>query len=270
MKSISFITVSKNDNYDPDNIDKIVLSIKNNAINLINRGVDVETILVDWGSDIPLYTEEKIKNIEIPVKHILVDKSLIAYDGLNPDIFYEYFAKNVGIRNATKDYVMIVNCDTLNSEELSDSIVKFLSYGIDKVYARPTIRINGLYPDFNEYTHYDWIWDKPYGDLNPGDFILFKRSDLIDIVQGYDESNTIHRSQKSAQTHMDVEILVQSNIKGIHIFFLNGYITHMHHDKSSRQYDSARNMNGYENRTNWGYCNITPKLILNNVYKLEI
>jgi hypothetical protein len=268
MKSLSYITVSKNDNYDPDNIDKLVLSITNNAIHLINRGVDVETILVDWGSDKPLCEEEKIKSIPIPVKHVLVDKSLISSDGLNADIFYEYFAKNVGIRQSTKDCIMIVNCDTLNSEELSDSIVDFLNYNVKGVYARPTLRINGLYPNFNEYTHHDWIWDKPFGDLNPGDFVLFDRKELVDVIEGYDESNAVHRNKKSAQTHMDVEILLQANYKGIRIFFLNGYITHMHHDKSSRVYDSSRNNSGYKNREGWGYSNIEPQKISDNVYRL--
>ncbi len=30
MKTLSYVTVSKNDNYDPDNIDKLILSITNN------------------------------------------------------------------------------------------------------------------------------------------------------------------------------------------------------------------------------------------------
>jgi len=268
MKSLSYITVSKNDNYDPDNIDKLVLSITNNAGHLINRGVEVETILVDWGSDKPLYLEEKIQSIPVSIKHIIVTKDTILNDNLNPNIFYEYFAKNVGIRNASKDTVLIVNSDTLNSEELCDSIVEFLSYNVKNVYARPTIRLNGLYPDFNEYTHYDLIWDKPYGDLNPGDFIMFDRDELVNIIQGYDESNSVHRNQKSAQTHMDVEILLQSNFKNIRIFFLNGYITHMHHDKSDRIYDSARNYQGYENRANWGYSNIPQIKISENIFKL--
>ena len=268
MKTLTYITVSKNDNYDPDNIDKLVLSITNNVVHLLNRGVEVETILVDWGSNSPLYLEERIQSIETPIKHIVVSKETIAKDSLNPDIFYEYFAKNVGIRQATKDYVMIVNSDTLNSEELCDSVADFLSFNVKNVYARPTIRLNGLYPNFNEYTHYDTIWDKPYGDLNPGDYVMFSRSELVDIIQGYDESNAVHRNQKSAQTHMDVEILLQANFKNIRIFFLNGYITHMHHDKSDRIYDSARNYKGYINRENWGYVNIEPIEITNNVYKL--
>lgn len=265
MRTLSYVIVSKNDNYDPDNIDKLVLSITNNAGHLINRGIDLETILVDWGSDVALYTDEKIKNIPVPIKHIVVTKELIESDRLNPNIFYEYFAKNVGIQRATKDCIMIVNSDTLNSEDLCDSIVEFLSCNVKNVYARPTLRVNGLYPDFNQYTHYDNIWDKPFGDLNPGDFVLFDRDELVNIVQGYDESNEVHRNNKSAQTHMDVEILLQSNYKNIRIFFLNGYITHMHHDKSHRIYDSSRNNGGYINRTNWGYSNLAGNQIQDNV-----
>jgi hypothetical protein len=268
MNSLSYITVSKNDSYDPDNIDKLVLSLTNNVVHLINRGVNVETILVDWGSDSPLYLNEKINSLPIKIKHILVTKETIKLDGLNPDIFYEYFAKNVGIRNATNDYVLIVNSDTLNSEELCDSIVKFLRQGITGVYARPTVRLNGLYPEFNEYTHYDLIWDKPYGDLNPGDFIMYYRDDLVNIVQGYDESNETHRNQKSAQTHMDVEILLQSNYNNIRSFFLNGYITHMHHDKSSRVYNSFRNTSGYTNRENWGYVALQATQIKENIFHI--
>jgi len=67
---------------------------------------------------------------------------------------------------------------------------------------------------------------------------------------------------------MDVEILLQSNYKNIRIFFLNGYITHMHHDKSHRTYDSSRNPNGYTNRENWGYSNLSLTQIAPNTYQL--
>jgi len=259
MKDITYIAPSKNDNYDIQNLDKLILSINTNVEQLFNLNLEIETILLDWGSDVPFHTLDRIKNeIKIPINHVYVDKSVLFADGLNPNRYYEYFAKNIGIRQATGKYVLIENSDIINDEVLAKSIAEMIRSDIKNVYGRPKIRVNVWYPNIDEYTHYDTIDDKPYGDLNPGDFMLVAKDDWI-RVQGYDETNWSHRGIHR-QTHMDVEMLAQMIKYGMTPYFLEGYYRHMDHDRggltAQQQFgDSQRNMNGYVNRDNWGFIN---------------
>lgn len=260
MKDITYIVPSKNDNYDSQNLDKLPLTLSTNVQQLIDLGLNVEPILVDWCSEIPLHTLDVIKNIKFSINHIYVDKSLLIQDGLNPERYYEYFAKNVGIRRATGKYILIENSDILNDENLAISINKFIRSNTFNVYVRPTLRVNVWYPNIDEYTHYDTINDKLFGDLNPGDFILASKDDWIK-AQGYDETNIGHRGTKR-QANMDVEMLYQFNKLGIQVHFIDGYYRHMDHDRGGltpeQQFGKSaftRNLNGYVNRPTWGFLN---------------
>jgi hypothetical protein len=260
MNDISYVTVSKNDNYDKDNVQKIIMSLNNNVQQLIDRGMETEVILVDWCSDVPFHTLDRIKNeVKVPVKHIYVDKSIPNRDGLNPERFYEYFAKNIGVRRATNRYILLENTDMLNDDELSDSIVKMVKDDLKNVYGRPGIRVNVWLPNIDEYTHYDTIDDKPLGDLNPGDF-MFASKEAWEIARGYDETNITHRT-KFRQVDMDVEILFQFVRHGINVHFLQGYYRHMDHERGNMTHqekfgNSVRNTNGYHNTTNWGCVDV--------------
>jgi len=260
MKNISYVVCSKNDDYDKDNLNKLILSLNTNINQLLDKNLDTETILVDWCSEIPFHSLDRIKNeIKFPINHIYVDKSILINDNLNPERFYEFFAKNVGIRQSTGKYVLIENSDILNDDELSDSIVKMVNDNLSNVFGRPTLRVNVWYPNINEYTHYDTIDDKTYSDLNPGDFMMLTKEDWINKAEGYDETNKYHRQLKR-QTHMDVEILYQMIYKKMSVHYLKGYYRHMDHDrKGMNAFDqfgnSIRNINGYKNRDGWGYIN---------------
>lgn len=261
MKKLTYISPSKNDDYDPQNVDKLILSINTNVGQLLSLGIDVEAILLDWGSDIPFHTVDKIKDeIKVPINHLYVDKSVLISDGLNPNRYYEYFAKNIGIRNSDSEYIMIENTDCINDEELSNSIKEMLNVGLKNVYERPSMRVNVWYPNIDEYTHYNTIDDKPLGDLNPGDFMLLAKEDWV-RAGGYDETNWAHRGVHR-QTNMDVEMLFQLNKCGITVHFLPGYYRHMDHDRkgmnAEQQFGTSaqmRNLNGYTNRPTWGFIN---------------
>jgi hypothetical protein len=259
MNDITYIVPSKNDGYDPQNLDKVILSINTNVGQLLNAGLSVEPILLDWGSNVPFYILDRIKNeVKIPIQHLYVDKSVFAADGLNPERYYEYFAKNVGIRRSRGKYILIENSDIINDESLAASIHQFVKTGFTGVYGRPSMRVNVLYPNIDEYTHYNTINDRPMGDLNPGDFMLVPKDDWL-RVGGYDETNSGHRGIKR-QTNMDVEMLCQLNRLGISVYFLDGYYRHMDHDRggltTEQQFGTSantRNLNGYTNRETWGY-----------------
>src|ERR1039458_2092234 len=263
MKDITYIVPSKNDSYDPQNLEKLILSINTNVQQLIDQKLDVETILIDWCSTIPLHTLDRIKNeIKVPINHIYVDKSLLENDGLNVERYYEYFAKNVGIRRANNKYILIENSDIVNDEDLSKSISKMINNEVNNVYGRPTIRVNVWYPNIDEYTHYNKIDEFPLGDCTPGDFMLSTKENWIK-TQGYDETNEGHRGSKR-QTNMDVEMLFQFNKLGMPVYFLEGYYRHMDHERGGLTADQqfgesacTRNTSGYTNRPTWGFTDAT-------------
>ncbi len=266
MKDITYIVPSKNDNYDPQNLDKLILSTNTNVGQLLNLGLDVEAIMVDWCSEVPFHTLDRIKNdVKVPINHVYVDKSLLVAEGLNPNRYYEYFAKNVGIRRANSRYVLIENSDIINDEDLAKSINIVVKEGKDHVYFRPTLRVNVWYPNIDEYTHYNTIDDKPNGDLNPGDFMMATKTDWL-TAQGYDETNIGHRGEKR-QTNMDVEMLHQFNRCGMPVYFIEGYYRHMDHERggltAEQQFGisaSTRNLNGYNNCSSWGQSYASVKV----------
>lgn len=266
MFDVTYVIPQRNDDYDPDNIDKIVTTIPNNVAPLIEAELNVEILLIDWCSEVPLHEEKKIQDIPLPITHLVIEPDLILADNLNPYTFLEYFAKNIGIRHAQGEYVLIENSDTLNSKELGEEIVKMVKNEISGAYGRPIERINVLFPSLEE-THRDQIWDKPFGDLNPGDFLMARKAEFINCAEGYDETNTVHRNG-FPQMHMDVEILIQMARKGMACYFLQGNYMHLHHEKGFRVYQSVRNGSGYKNRPNWGYANTIKEYIKPNVFKL--
>lgn len=252
MKKLSYVVVSKNDNYDPNNLEKLYVNLTNNLSSFKSLDLDVEPVLVDWCSKKYLHEESIIQSVPHKIKHIIVDPSLPESDGLESKIFYEYFAKNVGIKYSSGEYILIQNSDVVNSEELNASVKRMLDYGIKGVYGRPTLRLSCNYPNLEPIKEALTIWDKPFADMFPGDFLLAHRDDLINLAQGYDETNENHR-RRVAQTHMDVEILLQMNYHGIRPFFLNGHYWHFDHPKSHDYQNSMRNVQGYKNREGWGF-----------------
>jgi len=272
MSDISYITVSRNDDYDPDNIKKLALTINENVKQLIDRGLNVETLLVDWCSDDPFYLNDEICKIDVLVNHLVIDKSIPKKDGINPNYFLEYFAKNIGIRHSTGKYTLVENSDILNDEELSDSIVKMVKENINGVYGRPTLRINACWPNCDEYTHYDKINEYNLGDCTPGDFIIATKNDFQKIG-AYNEVSLVHKHEEH-QIHMDVEILYQFNLNSMPVYYLQGYYRHLQHphDKSYHKNTPAseRNCGGYINRPTWGYSNAIIEQIKPNVIKLTL
>jgi hypothetical protein len=102
---VSFITIGRNDNYGGNFLTVINKTLHHNLAEITKVCDDFEYILIDWSSPgddglsnldwvktlLQQYPQFKIYNVK---QEVVVDKQL------NPNILYEYYAKNVGISKA--------------------------------------------------------------------------------------------------------------------------------------------------------------------------
>ena len=123
-KTISAVLFSRNDNYSDDLKDRAIICFK-----YLIDSVD-EIIYVDWGTEKnkkPLLDElpdvisknPKVKQIVVSEEEV---KKIIPN---NADKMCQVFPRNIGIRNATKNFILSTNLDIIvpSSEEIKKIIV---------------------------------------------------------------------------------------------------------------------------------------------------
>jgi len=248
-------------------------SIEMNMNALTEAGIPFEMIVVDWCSESQkLYQSVQLKEVlaRPEVINIIVDKSVAVAEKLNPDLFYEFFAKNIAIRQASKDYILIVNSDLFISGGLAQEIKALIDQRKNNFFARAVIRHE--IPFFDQHHPKQIIdlrqYNSPVMEGYSGDFLFLKRSDLIDIAEGYDESNQNHRSHHVRQASMDGEMLWKMYNKGMVLECLVNPYYHFKHDKGARESGEFYNTNGYVNVPNWGFIKYPRKILGNNVLEI--
>ena len=127
---ISFVLAARNDDYGGDFRLRFQRCI-NVLLPLIEKhGLDAELVIVEWNP--PLYKEllmdavlwpPSIRNV--PVRIIIVQgvihNQIPSSDRMG---MFEFIAKNVGVRRAQGDYVIVTNPDILFSEELIKTLAE--------------------------------------------------------------------------------------------------------------------------------------------------
>ena len=172
-----------------NNIQRIKCALEKN-IELLDKYFtdNYEIIMVDWCpiNEKLLYKNEELKHVlnNSHVKNVIVNKEIIQQYGLNPKGFYEYFGKNVGIRFAKSEYILISNPDDILTEELVMNM---------------KIQLNGNNNYYRCYSRIDVdhelnviaeglcfpkngnILDEIMGTPAAGDFLLTSKKNLIDM-----------------------------------------------------------------------------------------
>ena len=121
-------------------------TVESNLKKLKKHKISTQYVIVDWSPindktlDKNEYMSETVKDER--VKHIIVSPKVVKNRGWNPKNFYEYYAKNVGIRNSDGEYILITNPDDLLNDELVESMSKALHEDDGKSYYRPYSRID--------------------------------------------------------------------------------------------------------------------------------
>jgi hypothetical protein len=129
---ISFVVVARNDNYGGNFLHRFNVFI-NNLLTLCELySLESELIIVEWNppEDRPLL-RDAIAWPDAPARHISVRIIQVPRDVHNslPNpaglFLFEYLGKNVGVRRASSEYILVTNPDVIFNEYL----IKFLASG---------------------------------------------------------------------------------------------------------------------------------------------
>lgn len=128
---LSIVVVGRNDNYGGDFTSRLQNCISWNTKYLEKNQIDTEFILVNWNP----VTENRslVDEVSWPENRKHVSYKLITVSNeehkafINPDVrdtvpLFEFIAKNVGIRRAKGDFLLVINGDILIHPAIFDSI----------------------------------------------------------------------------------------------------------------------------------------------------
>jgi len=268
---ISFIVTARNDDYGTNIsntfLDRFYTATSINLEIISGFNIPYEYLVVEW-SPIKEYLifEKRFRTLFENNKNlinIIVSPSVAINDNLNPFRFYEYFAKNVGIRNAKYDSLIILNADIVIPFYAMNYYVKLVTEGYDKLdYFRPLIRssVNMQLQTIERYKIdcSDEPKLKACGSY-PGDLFLVNKQTIIEKAQGFDETNILHRSYDYSQRGMDSEIMWNMYLNGCKLKYFDCDYFHIEHEHGTHEsFDTdvwGFNSYGYENRPDWGYIN---------------
>ncbi|HLG90825.1 MAG TPA: hypothetical protein VI336_01545 [Candidatus Saccharimonadales bacterium] len=262
---ISFITVGRDDDYGSGFLSRLHISISKNIEMIENFDMPYEYLVVEWCpvGNYLIYNEE-FKDLfnNKSLMDIIVKPSVSLEENLNPKIFYEYFAKNVGIRMSKYDVLVLLNSDVILPEETMKLIIDLVKNNFDQEhYYKLLYRVqvdDDLKTIKRECLHRPKSPDAVIGGFYAGDFLLVDKNALIKYGQGYDETNPGHRT--IGQTAMDGEMLWNLYSGGITLQLLDADYLHINHGRSSSR-GGLYNMSGYVNKPNWGFVDYPKKIL---------
>jgi len=272
VKGISMIVVGRNDNYGGDFTERLRTTIDWNYNNIEN----VELIYVEWNkiADKPTDTDwisERYPNSKCYIVPTSIHNKIAA----NPKMpVMEYYAKNLGIRQASNEWVMMINADVFLDPKVTS---QFKNLSKNHIYGTHYKNIiwHGE-PLTNEHIA-DESKIKNLFSTNSslhaavGNFILTHKDNWLKAT-GYDE------------TLNDVRLGVDSNglrqllYMGLKTMVLGDHF-HLDHAESAINAKNATHGNAlriqqglnipYKNPDDWGFVNYPKKEIANNIWELQ-
>jgi len=264
---ISVIITGRNDDYGGDFESRLFASLRHNLALLHRYDIPFELLFIEWNPlpDKPLLSE-KICRLHANSRGIVVPPAIHQAYSTNPNMpFCEMPAKNVGIRQAKGDTVLILNGDILLSEATVKALQQ-LNPRVDCFYRcqRIDIESGGWGAVFDETT----CRIIPNGEENRppvrylgagGDFCFARKSLFLEMT-GFDEKTRFTTRAK------DWEFFISAIHRGFQIEFI-GKVYHLDHSEGFRHTsETVRNTSvahfggywnfsadlPYENHPNWG------------------
>tara|TARA_Y100001973_G_scaffold106279_1_gene183126 strand:+ start:2228 stop:3061 length:834 start_codon:yes stop_codon:yes gene_type:complete len=274
---LSLITTGRDDGYGHRFLDRFHMSVASNLDALDKCGIDYEYIICEWNPPRDyLINNDMFRDLfkKYNLREVIVSKSVVEQESLNPNVFYEYFAKNCGARRAKHDNIIIVNSDIVIPEESFKGISRVLQNGLDdnkfyRLQHRLQIELDDPSVIVDKHDIYNVgilakNADAHIAGFCSGDFLFVTKDTFETKGQGYDETNPTHRT--TSQTAMDGEILWNMAKAGVTISLIDLPYYHINHGYS-HQRSGDYNTSGYDNKNNWGFIDYKTTKVSN---KLEI
>lgn len=281
---LSVVIVGRNDNYGVNFLDRLNTFIRSLDYQVRNYPDLMELILVEWNplGDQPPLKEVVFKTNNLDLRIITVPPEIHDTIG-HPSPVLEFYGKNVGIRRARGEFVLVTNPDILFSNELiawlSQRQLRLDSYyrtdrhdfhgeGINQV---PVEELVSFACSKTFVSHIDsgsvnvntpvTLTDLPASTIPSqilhtngcGDFILASRETFFS-ARGLFESNT-HRY------HLDSYSLIRLNARSLAQIILTAPLCIFHQDHERKPVDpwnavEAEKIGKPLGLTNWGLQNI--------------
>lgn len=189
---LSVVMAARNDNYGGNFLHRIQTFVSTLATLARRHGLDAELVVVEWNppADRPGLVDAitwpeglRTRIITVPPE---VHRMLEGSDRMP---MFEYVAKNVGIRCAAGDRVLVTNPDIIFSEEMIRLLVSAPwgdnDYGLASRTDVPGEVPTGPVDERLEFCRAHTAQSYGHGDA-PGDFMLMRRDRWLDL-QGYPE-----------------------------------------------------------------------------------
>ena len=212
---LSIIIIGRNDGY-VGFLERLSTSIKeNDAVFKKYFKFSYEFLFIDWCSreGKEVYKTPELKALKgININHILVPRA-IAIDKFCTDRFYQFFAKNVGYRHATGEWILSINADNIIKKDLALEINRLVLIGNAGEFYRTRWwqeikkdkKGEHILRRLNCDSASAIAVDRGLATTYSGDFLLCKKSTVINEGRGHDE---LEKQQQTAlpQATKDGEI----------------------------------------------------------------
>jgi hypothetical protein len=256
---VSLVLTGRNDGYGGDFTARFFRTLRFNHEQLSARQIPHEIVFVEWAPvpGAPLLFDQVFEAIpEIPPEvcsWYVVDRRYQEALSLNPRIeYFEFLAKNVGVRRARGRFVLTSNCDVYMGRRVLEALEHgTLAPGV--VYRAPRHDIK-LTLDQSKL-NWEVLEDPrnldgpahrlkaPYMGSATGDFILLDRESFHEI-RGFNEVYRV------ARIGVDRNLLVKALSSGLAIEDIGGPVYHVNHVGSYRVNPTA--FAGREASAPWG------------------
>lgn len=133
-KLISFIVSGRNDNYMGNFTYRLTtcLNYIAHGAKKLGRLQDIEIMVTDWNSDIPLAEELPLSTVAAQISRFIYVPPVIATTAQLPNqVFFGACAVNTALRRATGEFLMLINADLLISHYSLRILLDLLAGKID-------------------------------------------------------------------------------------------------------------------------------------------
>jgi hypothetical protein len=268
LKKISIIVTGRNDNYGGDFSKRLQTTLDWNLTCVPNH----ELIYVEWNR-----IKEKPSDCEWIVKQYanatcyIVPNEIHTTICQNPKIpMMEYFAKNIGIRKANCDWILLINSDIMIGMDTSQTMKKLSS---KYIYGTHYVNLNWNGNTITHATLKDKKNIKNCGFANRdlsgvvGNFILSHRENWLSST-GYDETLTnVRAGVDNNGLHQLLHLGLKPMLLGHH-FHLDHPESIIHGANHTHGENKFKNI-PYKNPDDWGFKNYPLKKISERIWELQ-